>query len=327
MTKDIEKVIAELNKQFGERTVVPMDEAPMDVDAIPTGSLKIDQVLGVGGIPIGRITELYGPEGGGKSTLALHIAAQAQQTREKPVCYVDMEHALDREYARELGVDTSKLLISQPDTGIAALTVAYSMIDYASLIIVDSAAALLTQTEIDADADNQQPGILARLLSTNLKKINPKLGLSDTALLITNQVREKIGVMYGNPEHSTGGRALKFYASVRLEIRQSGHLKDKGELVGHECRVRAVKNKVAPPFKQTKVDLVYGQGISREGDILDVAVEQGIIDQRGSYYYYNDENLAQGREPMKAFLASRPDVFAEIETAVRQKLFGKEPEE
>jgi recombination protein RecA len=241
-----------------------------------------------------------------------------------------MEHALDREYARRLGVDTSKLLISQPDTGSAAMTIALAMVGYASLIIIDSAAALITQAEADADVNNQQPGILARFLSVNLKKLKPKLGLSGSAVIFTNQVREKIGVMYGNPEHSTGGRALKFYSDVRMEIRQAGQLKNKGDVIGHQCRVRTRKNKVAPPFQETIIDLVYGVGISREGDVLDVAVEEEIVEKRGAYYYYSDNLLAQGREPTKAILAGNTELFEEIESAVRQKLFstnGKEPEE
>jgi recombination protein RecA len=324
MTKDVEKVIAELNKEFGERTVVPMDEAPMDVSAIPTGSIRVDNALGVGGIPIGRVTELYGPNGAGKSSLALHIAAQAQQTREKPVCFIDMEHALDREYARIIGVDTSALLISQPSTGTAALKIVRSMIPVSSLIIVDSVPGLVTQAELDAEPGDAHVGVLARLLSQNLKSIIPALGLSDAALIFVNQIREKIGVMFGSPETTPGGRALKFYSSVRLEIRRAGFIGPKDARIGQECRVKAVKNKCAPPFREAKFDLEYGKGISREADVLDMAVDLEIIDKRGSYYYYNDENLAQGREPVKALLAGTPELFAEIETAVRQKLFGKE---
>lgn len=327
MTKDIEKVIAELNREFGERTVVPMDEAPMDVDAIPTGSIRLDNALGVGGIPIGRVTELFGPEGAGKSSLALHVAAQAQATREKPVCYIDMEHALDREYASAIGVDTSALLISQPDTGTAALKIVRKMIPVSSLIIVDSVPGLVTQAELDAEPGDAHVGVLARLLSQNLKSIIPALGLSDAALIFVNQIREKIGVLFGSPETTPGGRALKFYSSVRLEIRRAGFIGPKDARTGQECRVKAVKNKCAPPFREAKFDLEYGKGISREADVLDMAVDLEIIDKRGSYYYYNDENLAQGREPMKAFLAGNTELFAEIETAVRQKLFGKEPEE
>jgi recombination protein RecA len=330
MTKDIEKVIAELNKEFGERTVVPMNEAPMDVDAIPTGSIRLDNALGVGGIPIGRVTELYGPAGAGKSSLALHIAAQAQATQEKPVCFIDMEHALDREYAATIGVDTSELLISQPSTGTAALKIVKSMIPVSSLIIVDSVPGLVTQAEIDADPGDAHVGILARLLSQNLKSIIPALGLSDCALIFVNQIREKIGVMFGSNETTPGGRALKFYASVRLDIRRAGFIGPKDARIGQECRVKAVKNKCAPPFREARFDLMYGLGISREADVLDMATDLEIIDKRGSYYYYNDENLAQGREPMKAFLANNPSLFKEIETAVRQKLFGtngKEPEE
>jgi recombination protein RecA len=324
MTKDVEKVIAELNKEFGERTVVPMDEAPMDVSAIPTGSIRVDNALGVGGIPIGRVTELYGPNGAGKSSLALHIAAQAQQTREKPVCFIDMEHALDREYARIIGVDTSALLISQPSTGTAALKIVRSMIPVSSLIIVDSVPGLVTQAELDAEPGDAHVGVLARLLSQNLKSIIPALGLSDAALIFVNQIREKIGVMFGSPETTPGGRALKFYSSVRLEIRRAGFIGPKDARIGQVCRVKAVKNKCAPPFREAKFDLEYGKGISREADVLDMAVDLEIIDKRGSYYYYTDENLAQGREPVKALLAGTPELFAEIETAVRQKLFGKE---
>lgn len=331
----VEDVINRLNKEFGRGTVVTMDERPMNVDAIPTGSLALDKALGVGGIPLNRVTEIFGPDGAGKSTLALHIAAEAQRKfPDRPVCYIDMENALDRDYASTIGVDTGKLLIVQtgveppdgtngkkpePITGTAALKILKELIGYTSLIVVDSVHGLVTQAELDANPGDNHVGILSRLMSQNLKSIVSRLGLSDTAVVFINQIREKIGVMFGNPETTTGGKALKFYASVRLEIRRKGFVGPKDNRIGQVCSVKAVKNKVAPPFRVAEISIIYGKGISWAADIVNLAVAADIIQKRGSYYYYNDENIAQGQRNAEAFIETHPDIAQEIRTLILEE--------
>ena len=324
--KALEKALGNLTKRFGEGTVMRLGEAThLEVEAIPTGSLALDHALGVGGIPRGRVTEIYGPDGAGKTTVAQHIVAQAQKLG-GIAAYVDMEHALDPAYARRCGVDVDNLLISQPDTGEQALEIAETFIRSGAVdvVVVDSVAALVPRREIEGEMGDSHPGLQARLMSQALRKLSGAIKQSNAALIFTNQLREKIGVMFGNPETTSGGRALKFYASVRLDIRRIRSIKEKGELIGNRTRVRVTKNKVAPPFRVAEFDLMYDEGISKAGDLLDMAVELDVIDKRGSYYYYAEENLAQGRENTKQFLREHPDDVAEIEAAIREQLFEAE---
>ncbi|NIP14100.1 MAG: recombinase RecA [Pseudomonas stutzeri] len=318
----LETALANLTKRFGEGTVMRLGEAShMQVDVIPTGTLALDQALGVGGVPRGRVTEIYGPDGAGKTTLAQHIVAEAQK-RGGVAAYVDMEHALDPAYMRRCGVNVDDLLISQPDTGEQALEIAETLIRSGAVdvIVVDSVAALVPRAEIEGEMGDSHPGLQARLMSQALRKLSGAIKQSNTALIFTNQLREKIGVMFGNPETTSGGRALKFYASVRLDIRRISAIKDKGEVIGNRTRVRVTKNKVAPPFRVAEFDIMYDEGISRAGDLLDMAVELEVIEKRGSYYYREGENLAQGRENAKQFLREHPDVADEVEAAVRDHL-------
>lgn len=294
----------------------------LDVEVIPTGSLALDRALGVGGVPRGRVTEIYGPDGAGKTTLAQHIVAEAQR-RGGTAAYVDMEHALDPAYARDLGVNVDELLISQPDTGEQALEIAETLIRSGAVdvVVIDSVAALVPRAEIEGEMGDSHPGLQARLMSQALRKLSGAIKQSNAALIFTNQLREKIGVMFGNPETTSGGRALKFYASVRLDIRRVTSIKERGELIGVRTRVRVTKNKVAPPFRLAEFDLMYSEGISREGDLLDVAIDLGVMEKRGSYYYYDsDDYLAQGRENTKEFLRDNPEVVHAIEATVREKM-------
>jgi recombination protein RecA len=320
--KALEMALANLTKRFGEGTVMRLGEAThLEVEVIPTGSLALDQALGVGGVPRGRVTEIYGPDGAGKTTIAQHIVAEAQN-QGGVAAYVDMEHALDPAYARKCGVDVDNLLISQPDTGEQALEIAETFIRSGAVdvVVVDSVAALVPRREIEGEMGDSHPGLQARLMSQALRKLSGAIKQSNAALIFTNQLREKIGVMFGNPETTSGGRALKFYASVRLDVRRISSIKDKGELIGNRTRVRVTKNKVAPPFRVAEFDLMYDEGISKAGDLLDVAVELDVIEKRGSYYYYNDENLAQGRENAKQFLRENADIAEQIEATVREQL-------
>jgi recombination protein RecA len=320
--KALEMTLANLTKRFGEGTVMRLGEAThLEVEVIPTGSLSLDRALGVGGVPRGRVTEIYGPDGAGKTTIAQHIVAEAQK-RGGVVAYVDMEHALDPAYARKCGVDVDNLYISQPDTGEQALEIAETFIRSGAVdaVVIDSVAALVPRREIEGEMGDSHPGLQARLMSQALRKLSGAISQSNAALIFTNQLREKIGVMFGNPETTSGGRALKFYASVRMDIRRISSIKDKGELLGNRVRVRVTKNKVAPPFRVAEFDLMYDEGISKAGDLLDVAVELDVIDKRGSYYYYNDENLAQGRENAKQFLRENLDIADQIEATVREQL-------
>jgi len=320
--KALEVALANLTKRFGEGTVMRLGEAThLAIEIIPTGSLALDRALGAGGIPRGRVTEVYGPEGSGKTTLAQHIVAEAQK-RGGVAAFIDMEHALDPSYAQLCGVDVDEMLISQPDTGEQALEIAETLIRSGAVdvIVVDSVAALVPRAEIEGEMGASHPGLQARLMSQALRKLSGAIKQSNTALLFTNQLREKIGVMFGNPETTSGGRALKFYASVRLDIRRIAAIKEKGEVIGNRTRVRVTKNKVAPPFRVAEFDIMYNEGISKAGDLLDMAVELEVIEKRGSYYYRDGESLAQGRENAKQFLREHPDIADQVEAAVREML-------
>jgi len=320
--KALDVALANLTKRFGEGTVMRLGEAThLEIETIPTGSLALDRALGAGGIPRGRVSEVYGPEGSGKTTLAQHIVAEAQK-RGGTAAFIDMEHALDPSYAQLCGVDVDEMLISQPDTGEQALEIAETLIRSGAVdvIVVDSVAALVPRAEIEGEMGASHPGLQARLMSQALRKLSGAIKQSNTALLFTNQLREKIGVMFGSPITTSGGRALKFYASVRLDIRRIQSIKDKGEVIGNRTRVRVTKNKVAPPFRVAEFDIMYNEGISKAGDLLDMAVELEVIEKRGSYYYYEGENLAQGRENAKQFLREHPDVADQVEAIAREQL-------
>jgi len=320
--KALEAALANLTKRFGDGTVMRLGEAThLNVEVIPTGALALDRALGAGGVPRGRVSEIYGPEGAGKTTLAQHIVAEAQK-RGGVAAFIDMEHALDPAYSAKCGVDVDELLISQPDTGEQALEIAETLIRSGAvdIIVVDSVAALVPRAEIEGEMGDSHPGMQARLMSQALRKLSGAIKQSNTALVFTNQLREKIGVMFGNPVTTSGGRALKFYASVRLDVRRIASIKDKGEVIGNRTRVRVTKNKVAPPFRVAEFDIMYDEGISKAGDLLDMAVELGVVEKRGSYYYREGENLAQGRENAKQFLREHPEVAAEIEAIVREAM-------
>ena len=325
--KALEAALAALTKRFGEGAVMRLGEAShLAVEVIPTGSLALDIALGVGGIPRGRVTEIYGPDGAGKTTLAQHIVAEAQR-RGGIAAYIDMEHALDPAYAAACGVDVENLYIAQPDTGEQALEIAEALVRSGAVdvVVVDSVAALVPRAEIEGEMGDSHPGLQARLMSQALRKLSGAIKQSNAAMVFTNQLREKIGVMFGSPETTTGGRALKFYATVRLDVRRVTAIKDRGEVIGSRTRVRVTKNKVAPPFRVAEFDIIFGQGISREGDILDLGVEYGLIEKRGSYYSYEGENIAQGRENAKRYLREHPEVAQAIETAIRQIAFETPP--
>jgi recombination protein RecA len=321
--KALETTLAGLTKRFGDGAIMRLGEAKhLAVEIIPTGSLALDIALGVGGIPRGRVTEIYGPDGAGKTTLAQHIVAQAQKLG-GVAAYVDMEHALDPTYAAAIGVDVDNLYISQPDTGEQALEIAEALVRSGAVdvVVVDSVAALVPRAEIEGEMGDSHPGLQARLMSQALRKLSGAIKQSNTAMIFTNQLREKIGVMFGNPETTSGGRALKFYASVRLDVRHVTAIKEKGEVIGSRVRVRVTKNKVAAPFRVAEFDIMYGQGISLEGDLVDLGVEYGIFEKRGAYYGYQGENVAQGRENTKQYLRDHPDVSAAVEAAIRQAVF------
>jgi recombination protein RecA len=323
MTKDrdqaLDAAVAQIKKQFGEGAVMRLGEAThLKVEAIPTGSLALDLALGVGGIPRGRVTEIFGPEASGKTTLAQHIVAEAQ--KQGGVCaFVDMEHALDPAYAARCGVDVENLYISQPDTGEQALEIAETLVRSGAVdvVIIDSVAALVPRSEIEGDMGDPTMGVQARLMSQALRKLSGAIKQTNTAVVFTNQLRMKIGVMFGNPETTTGGRALKFYASVRLDIRRIESIKSGQDVVGNRTRVRVVKNKVAPPFKVAEFDIMYNEGISKVGDLLDLGVKMDLIEKRGSFYSYNDERMAQGRENAKNFLRENREIADELEKKIR----------
>jgi recombination protein RecA len=326
MSKDREtalnKALGDLDKRFGDGTVMRLGEAHhLRVDVIPTGSLSLDIALGVGGIPRGRVTEIYGPEASGKTTIAQHIVAESQ-FKGGTAAFVDMEHALDPIYAEACGVDVDNLLISQPDTGEQALEITEALIRSGAVdvIVIDSVAALVPRAEIEGDMGDSHMGLMARLMSQALRKLSGAIKLTNTAVIFTNQLRQKIGVVFGNPETTTGGNALKFYASVRLDVRRIQSIKVGSDVIGNRTRVRVVKNKVAAPFKQAEFDIMYGDGISRVGDLLDLATALDIITKRGSFYSYGDLRLAQGRENAKVFLQQNPDIIDEVETIIRKEL-------
>ncbi len=322
--KALDAAIGQIEKQFGKGSVMRMGEKPsMTIESISTGAMALDMALGCGGLPRGRIVELFGPESSGKSTLALHVVAEAQRNG-GVAAYVDAEHALDPVYAKNIGVDVDSLLISQPDTGEQALEIADLLIRSGAIdvIVVDSVAALTPRAEIEGEMGDTHVGLQARLMSQALRKLTATLNKSDTIALFINQLREKIGVMYGSPEVTPGGRALKFYSSVRLDIRRVESIKDGAEVVGSRTRVKVVKNKCAAPFRQAEFDIMYGQGISREGSILDVAVDMGIVKKSGSWYTYEGEQLGQGRENAKTFLRESPEIVVEIDQRIRD--FGNE---
>jgi recombination protein RecA len=321
-TKALETTLATIQKRFGEGSIMRLGQAShLHVEAIPTGSLSLDLALGVGGVPRGRVTEIYGPEGSGKTTVCQHIVAEAQKMG-GVAAFIDMEHALDPLYAARCGVDVEELYISQPDTGEQALEIAEALVRSGAvdLVVVDSVAALVPRAEIEGEMGDSHPGLQARLMSQALRKLSGAIKASNTAMVFTNQLRHKIGVMFGSPETTSGGMALKFYASVRLDIRRIQALKQGGEVIGNRTRVRVKKNKVAPPFRECEFDIMYDEGISREGDVLDLGVEYDIIDKRGSYYYYDEDQIAQGRENAKQALRENPALCTEIENFIRRKL-------
>jgi recombination protein RecA len=320
--KALDVALAQIDKQYGKGSVMRLGErAAAPIEVIPTGSIALDVALGIGGLPKGRVVEIFGPESSGKTSLALHAVANAQANG-GVAAFIDAEHALDPDYAKALGVDTDALLVSQPDTGEQALEIMDMLIRSGALdvIVVDSVAALVPRAEIEGEMGDSHVGLQARLMSQALRKIAGALNNSGTTAIFINQLREKIGVMFGSPETTTGGKALKFYASVRLDVRRIETLKDGGDAVGNRTRVKVVKNKVAPPFKQAEFDIVYGHGISREGSLIDVGVEQGLIKKSGAWYTYESDQLGQGKENVRGFLRDNPDLADEIEKRIKEKL-------
>ena len=326
--KALEMAMSQIEKQFGKGSVMKLgDYTAMNVEAIPTGALSLDIALGIGGIPRGRIIEVFGPESSGKTTLALHLIAEAQKMGGE-AAFIDAEHALDPVYAKHLGVNIDELIVSQPDTGEQALEIAEALVRSGALdiIVVDSVAALVPKAEIDGDMGDAHVGLQARLMSQALRKLAGVINKSKCVIVFINQLREKVGVMFGNPETTPGGRALKFYASVRLDIRRVESLKQDGEVIGNRTRVKVVKNKVAPPFREAEFDIIYGKGISKEGNILDAAVNLDIVEKSGSWFSYNGERIGQGRENVKEYLAKNPKIAEEIEGKIRanyEKAFEK----
>jgi recombination protein RecA len=319
--KALETTMANLKKRYGEGAIMKLGEAAdMRVEAIPTGALSLDLALGVGGVPRGRVTEIYGPESSGKTTLCLHIIAEAQRLG-GTCAFVDVEHALDPDYAQRIGVQVDDLYVSQPDTGEQALEIAEALVRSGAMdvVVVDSVAALVPRAEIEGEMGDSHMGLQARLMSQALRKLSGAISQSNTCMIFTNQLRQKIGVMFGNPETTTGGMALKFYASVRLDVRRIESIKHQGHVIGSRTRVSVKKNKVAPPFRQAEFDIMYNEGISRSGDLLDLAVEHDIIQKRGAFYSYGDTRLGQGRENAKAFLQDSPQIFWEIDGLLREK--------
>ena len=317
--KALEMAMSQIEKQFGKGSVMKLGEfKAMEIEAIPTGAISLDIALGIGGVPRGRIIEVYGPESSGKTTLALHVIAEAQKMGGE-AAFIDAEHALDPIYAKKLGVDIDNLIVSQPDTGEQALEITESLVRSGALdvIVVDSVAALVPKAEIDGDMGDSHMGLQARLMSQALRKLAGALNKTKTVLIFINQLREKIGIMFGNPETTTGGRALKFYASVRMDIRKIENIKQDGEIKGSRARVKVIKNKVAPPFREAEFDIMYGEGISKTGNILDMAVNLDIIEKAGSWFSYNGEKIGQGRENVKKYLQANPDILEEVEKKVR----------
>ncbi|MBU5469543.1 recombinase RecA [Falcatimonas sp. MSJ-15] len=319
-TKALEAALSQIERQFGKGSVMKLGDsnANMNVETVPTGSLSLDIALGLGGVPRGRIVEIYGPESSGKTTVALHMVAEVQKNG-GIAGFIDAEHALDPAYARNIGVDIDNLYISQPDNGEQALEITETMVRSGAvdIIIVDSVAALVPKAEIDGDMGDSHVGLQARLMSQALRKLTAVVSKTNCIVIFINQLREKVGVMFGNPETTTGGRALKFYSSIRMDVRRIESLKQGGEVIGNRTRVKVVKNKIAPPFKEAEFDIMFGQGISTEGDVLDLASELGIIVKSGAWYAYNDAKIGQGRENAKTYLKEHPEVMEEVEKKVR----------
>ncbi|HRE19601.1 MAG TPA: recombinase RecA [Rhabdaerophilum sp.] len=319
-TKALDAALSQIERAFGKGSIMRLGQkTSMEIESIPTGSLSLDIALGVGGLPKGRIVEIYGPESSGKTTLALHTVAEAQK-RGGVSAFVDAEHALDPVYARKLGVNLDSLLISQPDTGEQALEIADTLVRSGAVdvLVIDSVAALTPKAEIEGEMGEMQPGLQARLMSQALRKLTGSISRSNCMVIFINQIRMKIGVMYGSPETTTGGNALKFYASVRLDIRRIGAIKEREDVVGNTTRVKVVKNKVAPPFKQVEFDIMYGEGISKTGELIDLGVKAGIVEKSGAWFSYDSQRLGQGRENAKLFLKQNPEVAERIEQAIRQ---------
>jgi len=322
-TKAVELAIAQIERQFGKGAIMRLGSTEkIDIPVIPTGALSLDIALGVGGVPRGRVVEIFGPESGGKTTLALHIVAQAQKMGGQ-AAFIDAEHALDITYARNIGVNTDDLLVSQPDTGEQALEIAETLVRSGAfdVIVIDSVAALVPKAELEGEMGDAQMGLQARLMSQALRKLTGTISKSKTTLIFINQLRMKIGVFFGSPETTTGGNALKFYATMRLDIRKSTSIKQGQDIIGMRSRVKVVKNKVAPPFRETEFDIIFGEGISREGDLLDLAADNGIIDKSGAWYTFKGTRIGQGRDNARLFLKERPEIAQEIEQAIREK-FG-----
>ena len=320
--KALDTAIAQIERDFGKGSIMRLGEnAHIMVEAIPTGSLSLDVALGIGGVPKGRIIEIYGPESSGKTTVALHMVAEAQK-RDGIAGFIDAEHALDPVYAKNIGVDIDNLYISQPDNGEQALEIAETMVRSGAIdiVIIDSVAALVPKAEIDGDMGDSHVGLQARLMSQALRKLTAAISRSNCVVVFINQLREKVGIMFGNPETTTGGSALKFYSSVRMDVRRIESLKQGGEVIGNRTRIKVVKNKVAPPFKEAEFDIMFGKGISREGDILDLAAKVNVIEKSGAWYSYEGEKIGQGRENAKMFLRENPDIMAVVERRVRQEM-------
>jgi recombination protein RecA len=334
-TKALDAALSQIERAFGKGSIMRLgqDGKVVEIATIPTGSIGLDMALGVGGLPRGRIVEIYGPESSGKTTLALHTVAEAQK-RGGICAFIDAEHALDPVYARKLGVNIDELLISQPDAGEQALEIADTLVRSGAIdvLVVDSVAALTPRAELEGEMGDQLPGLQARLMSQALRKLTASISRSNTMVIFINQIRMKIGVMFGSPETTTGGNALKFYASVRLDIRRIGQIKDRDEVVGNQTRVKVVKNKVAPPFRQVEFDIMYGEGVSRTGELIDLGVKAGIVEKSGAWFSFDSQRLGQGRENAKQFLKDNPEVASAIDLAIRQnagliasKLDGDEP--
>jgi recombination protein RecA len=329
-TKALEFALSQIEKNFGKGSIMKLGEkaAAMEIEIIPTGSIALDVALGVGGFPRGRVVEIYGPESSGKTTVALHAIAEAQK-KGGIAAFVDAEHALDPLYARNLGVDIDNLLVSQPDTGEQALEITEALVRSGAvdIVVVDSVAALVPRAEIEGEMGDSHVGLQARLMSQALRKLTAAISKSKTTAIFINQLREKVGIMFGSPETTPGGRALKFYSSVRLDVRKIETLKQGDEMIGNRTRVKVVKNKVAPPFKQAEFDIMYGKGISREGSIVDLAATMGIIKKSGAWYSYNDEKIGQGRENAKGYLTEHPELMDEVENLIMREIKGTEKKE
>ena len=324
--KALESALSQIEKAYGKGSVMKLgDNMHLNVETVPSGSLGLDLALGVGGVPKGRVVEVYGPESGGKTTVALHMVAEVQK-RGGIAGFIDAEHALDPVYAKKIGVDIDNLYISQPDTGEQALEITETMVRSGAvdIVIVDSVAALVPKAEIEGEMGDSHVGLQARLMSQALRKLTAIIGKTNCTVIFINQLREKVGVMFGNPETTTGGRALKYYSSIRLEVRRGEQIKKDGEAIGNRTKIKVVKNKVAPPFRTAEVDIIYGEGISREGDILDLAVAENIVNKSGAWYAYKGDKIGQGRENAKLFLKEHPDLMEEVEQKVREKYAQKE---